>query len=243
MLNRRIFSLDFLPILRYVLPAAFVVLILSVAAFNTNYFSVGNAPQIAGAVLPSPIQTPTSPVNSFATNQTVGETIKQTPPPEIANLNIKPAISSQEQQFIPVKYATKLRTRAHKKISSEAGGGSREFSVSSPRSSELPVGLNPSQKIEAAPNSPNPQSSIKDAQILEFIGIEIVADNGSRKVKSVKTDSLADRSGVKVGDVVEAIDGRNISDESRGGGTAEGKTLTIKRGAEKIEINLQNKSN
>ncbi len=76
--------------------------------------------------------------------------------------------------------------------------------------------------------------------MLSEIGIEIVLEDGKHEVKSVTKNSLAERSGVKVGDVVEAIDGKKISDEPFSGRTIKVKTLTVLRGAKKIEIALSN---
>jgi len=45
---------------------------------------------------------------------------------------------------------------------------------------------------------------------------------------------------VKVGDVIESIDGKKISGEPFSGNTLEAKTLSVLRGAKKMEIALHN---
>ncbi len=72
------------------------------------------------------------------------------------------------------------------------------------------------------------------------LGIEIVSENGNRRVKSVKKESVAERSGVKVGDLVEAIDGEKVSGDVVRGKKLEGKQITVLRGTEKVEITFDN---
>ena len=70
------------------------------------------------------------------------------------------------------------------------------------------------------------------------LGIEIISENGNRRVTSVKKDSIAERSGVKVGDLVEEIDGEKVSGDAVPGKTLQGKQITVFRGTEKVKIDL-----
>ena len=117
------------------------------------------------------------------------------------------------------------------------GGGSRDIAVKKP-SIRLPAGI-PNQSIETSPNVNNVKN-LTDERVLSEIGVEIVLQNGNRTVKSVKQNSLAKRSGVKVGDVIEAIDGKKLSVEPTRSKTVAVKNLTVLRGADKIEISLKN---
>jgi len=63
-----------------------------------------------------------------------------------------------------------------------------------------------------------------DEQILTFFGIETVNEDGKYKVKSLQKDKEGERSGVKIGDVIEQL---------------KGNTITILRGIEKFEITLK----
>ncbi len=71
------------------------------------------------------------------------------------------------------------------------------------------------------------------------LGIETVSKNGRWEVKTVKQNSVGERSSVKVGDLIEAIDGEKLTSEPIRAKTVEGKKLTIMRGAGKIEIFLR----
>ena len=241
------FQPRFFPALRYVLPLGLIVLILGAVAFNTTYFSGGDAPQI---VKTAASQTPVAaenPANSFPMPEQIAanENAPQSAPDKnitAENLNIKPAAKQRENQFVADKSTGKLLTELPKaNPKNNSGGGSVDKTFSSPKIL-TPENLNPNKKVEPLPNAGN-QNSITDAQILSFIGIETVAENGGKKVKSVKTDSLAARSDVRVGDVVEAIDGKRIGGEPTRMETFESKKLTVVRDAKRIEIVLQDKSN
>lgn len=237
------FQPRFFPALRYVLPLGLVVLILGLVVFNATYFSGSNSSQMVESVSPMPNEKEISPVNSFSANQ-----VSATNPSDgtmvgkVANVNVEPVANNRERQSVTAKSSAKSRTIAPKKNSDEDGGGSHVLSGKAPSSARLPLGINPNQSVEILPNADN-RNAITDVQILNFIGIETVSENGSKKVKAVKPESMAERSGIKTGDVIEAIDGRQISDKPVRMETFESKKLTVVRGAEKIEIVLQNKSN
>jgi len=237
----------FFPVLRYVLPLGLIVLILGAVVFNTSYFSGNTTSPIAKtAATPTPLVTD-NPANSFPTPEQVVATINplQSLPGEnnaAEDLNVKPVNKERELTFVADKSTPKISTESRRaNLKNNSGGGSFDRTFSSPKIL-TPENLNPNRKVEALPNAGN-QNSITDVQVLSFIGIETVAENGGKKVKSVKPDSLAERSEVKVGDVIEAIDGKRIGDKPVEMEKFESKKLTVVRDAKKIEIVLQNKSN
>ncbi len=75
------------------------------------------------------------------------------------------------------------------------------------------------------------------------LGIETVLENGKRVVKAVRPKSSGEMSTIKSGDIIEAIDGKKLTDKSIPGKKIEGKTLTVMRGTEKKEISLRNQLN
>ncbi len=240
------FQPRFLPVLRYVLPLSLVVLILGLVVFNTTYFSGSNSPKIAEIVPQMPSVREVSPNNSLVSNQSVAAANSlQSSPGEAAfaeDSNTKPATGEQKTQSVAVKSTKKLLTESRKaNPKNNSGGGSVDKTFSSPKIL-TPENLNPNKIIGTLPNAGN-ENLITDVQILNFIGIETVSEKGGKKVKSVKSDSLAERSGVKTGDVIEAIDGKRISDKPMLMETFESKKLTVVRDTKKIEIVLQNKSN
>jgi hypothetical protein len=79
-------------------------------------------------------------------------------------------------------------------------------------------------------------TAVKD--FLTFFEIDASFSNNQWQVKSVGEKAL--NSGLKVNDIIEAIDGKKLAGEIVNGTNFNG-ILTILRGAERIEINLQNK--
>lgn len=228
------FQPRFLPVLRYALPLCAVVLILGFVIFKTAYFSNTSAPQVAQTNPQPPIEKKIIPGNFSLTNQNVPN---ENPSVSLSNaVAVKP---KDDAEAAANKYSPERRDAAPKNKSKEFdGSGSHDSAVSHP-SSKFPSGLNPNQTNVASPNLGS-QKSLSVEEILSFLGIESVSENGERRVKSVKQNSIAERSGVKNGDVVEAIDGRKISDEPIRSKTIEGNTLTVRRGAAKMEIALHN---
>jgi len=242
----------FFPVLRYVLPLSLVILVLGLYAFNTSFFFGDNtAPQIAGTAPQTPSVRNNAPSSSSTPEQFVAvanspqSSIPQSSSSEntAEDSNIKLATDEPETHFVAVKSTKKLLTESRKANpkNNSGGGGSIDKTFSSPKIL-TPENLNPNKIIDTLPNAVN-QNPITDVQVLSFIGIETVSEKGSKKVIAVKPDSLAARSDVKVGDVIEAIDGKRIGDKPVRMETFESRKLTVVRGAKKIEIVLQNKSN
>jgi len=231
------FQPRFFPVLRYVMPLGVIVLLLGIIAFNANYFSDKDAaPQIAVTVPQTPIGKETLSSNPSTENQFAAANVQSFPEKETvakaSTANPRLKNERKKPEFMAVKSPT---SKPREKV--KDGGGSRDIAVTK-SSVRLPAGI-PPQAIETSPNIKN-LKNLTDEQILSEIGIEIVLQNKNRTVKSVKQNSLAERSGVKVGDVIEAIDGKKISGEPSSGTTIEGKTLTVLRGGKKIEIVLHN---
>lgn len=233
------FQPRFFPVLRYVMPLGMIVLFLGLIAFNMNYFSGDKAQQVEVTVPPASIEKEMTASNPSFTNQNILPTVgNESSVASQLNANVVFVKNAQETQIAAVYSKKRQQTKTPRKNTEEIDGGSRDIAVSDPLI-KLPRGLEPNRKIEMAPNPGNTKSFTAE-EILPFLGIEIVLQNENRTVKSIKQNSLAERSGVKVGDVIEAIDGKKISDEPFSGRTIKGKTLTILRGTKKIEIALSN---
>ncbi len=235
------FQSRFFPVLRYVMPLGVIVLLLGIIAFNANYFSYNNAtPQIAKFVPPTSIEKETRASGPSFTNQNILPAAgNENSVASRSNANAVFVKDTQQTQIAVANIKKKQRTETPKKNTEETDGVMSRDSTFSKAPLKLPRGLDPNRKIEMAPNPGNTKSFTAE-EILPFLGIEIVLQNENRTVKSIKQNSLAERSGVKVGDVIEAIDGKKISDEPFSGRTIKGKTLTILRGTKKIEIALSN---
>lgn len=227
----------FLPALRYVLPTAIIILLVGFIAFNSSYFSSSQSGgQIAVTNTSMPITKndfsarPSDESQIAATNAppSAGENSKANVPPA----NVKPTSVTKQTDFLAVKSFPKSLPRTAQDKGKKIKEGSIDISVTPPKKVYLPQGFDQTK-------TNNDAMPISVEQIGEFLGIEIILENGNRKVRAVRQNSSAARSGVKVGDVIEELNGVKFSDESLRAKTIEAKTLTVVRGTEKIEIVLQ----
>lgn len=239
----------FAPALRYALPSVAAVFVLALVAFyslsSTN--NTTTAPPVAHNSAPAQIKKESVPVNSSARETDAasasesaadGESIADFPirmrQPKEANL------FTGKKKFVAVKNEQTWSAARRKDAAKTDFGASRDSASTSARVIVPPkiVGADKTLRT-AAPDAGN-QNSATAEQILSRLDMETVVENGNRKVQSLKQNGIAARSGVKTGDVVEAIDGRELSAEPTGVKPIEGKTLTVRRGAAKIQITLRN---
>ena len=119
---------------------------------------------------------------------------------------------------------------------------SKDFTVRPSNVQIMPEGINPANTAvpPAANEEFNQSRSLPPArEILNMIGAETEPDGKKLKVKSVKENSLAARSGVRAGDIIEAIDGRRLDRENPSPEFKGGKRLTVTREGKVLEIELK----
>ncbi len=229
----------FLPALRYVLPLFLIVSVFGLLIFNTSLYHSGDNAAVADAVLPPTSEQEPAPLNSFANNQiAAADALRETPPANNTNASVEPIGNSQQKPFVAVKLPPKPRTDAPKKNVKDDFVGVRDLAVSRP-AEKFPIGLDPNQPVATLPNDKD-SNSIGGEEVLRFLGIEAVRESGKLKVITVQENSSAERSDVRVGDVIEAIDGIKLSAEPPRAKRIEVKNLTVMRGAARIEIALKN---
>lgn len=238
------FKPHFLPALRYGLPLSIVILILAFVVFRGVYFLEEPVPQVAEKTLQPPSLKESLPLSDSTKEDSIAASQPLNPktPADIAKTNLpeykKAAENGGEKtRFVAVRNAKKSATKIEKN-NEKTSGGSQVLAASQPHIYS-PKGIQPGQTNEN-PSNFETASSITAEQILSQLGIEVVAKNGKREVRAVKQNSVGERSGVRIGDTIEAIDGENLGGEPIRAKKIEGKKLTVARGAEKIEILLRN---
>ncbi len=75
--------------------------------------------------------------------------------------------------------------------------------------------------------------------VLSQIGINASYSGSSWKVGSVKQNSRAERSGVKSGDVIEAVDGQNLTEKTTFENKSSSKSIRILRDGKSMQIDLK----
>lgn len=237
------------PLLRYVLPLGLVILISAAVVFNSVYFAGSqNVAQIAKTNSQTSIQTENPAIEPASFEQSAANvslpTRVEKSLAEVSNRKTEQVGNKTESK----NFEGETQAAAHKSLKNpqpktsrnieKNSGGSQVRASSLPRIF-TPKGINPTEPSETLPNAGN-TNSITAEQILSLLGIETTLENGKRQVKAIKQNSVAERSRIKVGDWVEAIDGEKLTNEPIRAKTIEGKKLTIVRGTEKLEIPLHN---
>jgi membrane-associated protease RseP (regulator of RpoE activity) len=116
----------------------------------------------------------------------------------------------------------------------DEGGGSRDSAVRSTPPLIQPE-FDSNRKVEG-PAIPRTATVTKLGEVWNLIGITV----DGFKVTGVGKSSVAERSGVKIGDVIQAIDGKNITTDSISDEQINVRSITVVRKGAKQEIPLKN---
>ena len=231
------FQPRFLPVLRYILPLSTILVIFAFVVLNGLYFPDNQAvSSVVENIPPTSIEQKSPPIMPVEQTTNVSNFAKveelfiENSPTKLEQTQPKEAV---KPQFIAVKSPTaKPKKNLSEKI--DNSGGSRDSASTVPPINYTPKGTNLNPIVENPPNTKT-LKPLNAQEILSQLGIEAIFTDAGWKVKSVKQEGL----GVKVGDVIEAIDGEKLTDKPLSAKTVEVKKLTIMRGAEKIEISLR----
>lgn len=240
------FQPRFSPAFRYALPSGLAVFVLAFVAFyNVSFTGNTIGPQMADNFTPPQIEKESAPIN-FPIEETGAASFPKTAASGDSNTNFSNQTepptevksSRNGRQFVAVKSEKALPIVKRKDSAKTDFGASRDSASTSAR---VIVPKAPNSEKTLKTGSPNLENeNLQTAeQILSRLDMEIVSENGNRKVKSMKQNGVAERSGVKVGDVVEAIDGKKLADKTTRGKPNEAKKITVLRDAAKIEISLR----
>lgn len=234
------------PILRYVLGSCVAVLLLAFVVFN-GFYSYDD--KTVAPVAETPVQRKNSLVEPPAT----APIIAQNDSPEDVGKPAEKNIRAKNETAQNVRQSKKMPTAnqliaqnsvkqlpANSAPKDDNKGGSIDATARGASKVLTPRGIPAASQKADNPTDFTAQNPMSDEQILSLLGIESAAENGKHKVKKIAANSVAERSGVKIGDVIEAMDGESLTGEAKRAKTVEGKKLTILRGTSKIEIELHN---
>ena len=225
--------------LRYVAPVFAAALILTLIFASQNFFVSDQ--QVARDRMENPVSNPSlmDKTDAAVVTETPREIETATAPTEPNKTENIPAKPAEKESAVLVKNSgEKKSVPTPKTTENEDLSGSRDFSSKRNQILILPRGLEVNDLSEKSPEDKESQKFTAE-QILSEIGIEIATENGKQRVKTVKTNSVADISGVKVGDTIEAIDDQKIGNQPSAVKSVGTKKLTVIRGQEKVEINLR----
>lgn len=216
------------PILRYAAPLGLAIVILAFFVVNGLFSVEESSVATVDTNVVKSIGENTVSANYSQPEQFVAAVNSQTE--DIGNSN---SLNKQKKETNPSSKdllfaANTGKPKSDAPKTTNNGGSSRDEAVKSP-DILLPPGF-----------GSNNSFSVKD--ILSINGIEAELSGKKWTVKSVLQNSSAERLGIKTNDVIEAINDNKISTETiTSKGAINVKKLTVARGGEKIEINLQKK--
>lgn len=242
---------SFFPALRYVMPLGFVIVLLSFVALSGIYFvDTQSVPTVAVEQSPTPMQNTVLPNDDSLETEvadisepTEDETAKDNPVNSTEKEVIKPnpKIVAENKPLVGGSHDfINTGSKVFKPVKKEEdGGGSKDTTLGVTKEVLTPKGFDPNSKPKTSVN-PSFDTTTDVKEILELSGVTTTSDDNGLKVTSIKKNSVAERSGVKVGDVIEAINGKKITGEAFSDEkTLEIKTLTVLRDGKEKEISLR----
>jgi len=222
---------------RYALPAFLVILIFGLFAYNSGIFSsTEKNPLVATGETPSasPAVSSNVAVSNFSSTENNPQTkdeIQASP----SEQNF-PKVSAEVAQTTPKTPALPKKRELKREV---------EFKGNFEPTSRAANVIVPQDFVQKPifQNSPNDEKSgslsVKD--VLAFVGINAEVENGKWTVKSVNSNSIAERSGIRQNDSIEAIGEQPLNAGTSFGKTVNVRAVTVSRSGEKIVIKIRNK--
>lgn len=229
-----------IPFLRYLLPLSVVVLLAVFVGFNL-VLNADRSNEIAAetftppVVVPSPLTANTSQaMNSFSANAA-------SPPVFAANEKTVAVVvnsTRKEADFEPLAVSTRSSNTLPKTRRDEEEKIQVKDIASKESKVITPPGISANTATQSNTNG-TPKSENTAKKFLEFIGVEVIEDNAGWKVTAVSEKNMAFRAGVKVGDIIEAIDDKKLAGEDTTRVQIVGaKVLRVIRDGRKISLEM-----
>ncbi len=213
-------------LVRYAVPLILLILIGVYFGFNAFYPNKNiGVPEVADSKPPMVVPQAAPPSNEIAV---------VAPAPSVASSPDRAAVKKTEMPNITVAETPLKKSIAINKPAGESYvEGSRQPTILLPRD------VNANSRPAANTKSMDPPMQSRAGQMFSLFGISGTLEKGGWRVSSVGPDTLAGRSGVKAGDVIEAINNQSV-DKVTFNGKFDGQSLRVRRGSETIQIKLKN---
>jgi hypothetical protein len=211
--------------------AAAFVLVFGLYAFN--FFQTAVPYEQAENVEPAKVEeirTPAAektPDNTFVAESNTARTA-DLPADSVIQSNTQPKITAEKPIFTADKSARKKSEIQAKNTPEDTFKGSRDLAREPVSVQILPTGIEPDKSIPPTEGVGN-SGKTNIVELLNFVGAEIVTEAGKMKVKSVRQNTLAERAGVKAGDVVESFDEQKSDGNSNSANIGGARKLVVSR--------------
>ncbi len=224
---------------RYLLPVGASAFVLAFVLYGTSFFAPSprteemavREPAKSDEVKTLPAETPSNMTVAVSnTNQSdvlAVNSARQTPLPknneDVILVSDRPGLKPKDIQNKPNEDNNTL---------------SRDSTVTMPLVN-LPKGLNSNTNVAPLSQKPENLNKVNEEGMLNALGLETVSEAGKLKVRAVQQNSVADRSGVRTGDIIESLDEQKIDANSNSGNSGGIRTLTVLRDGKITTIELK----
>ena len=209
---------------RYAVPLVLLVLVGVYLGFNAFYGNKqANVPAVAESAPPV-----AAPVIESPSNNVISPPVNPTTEEHVAVRKPETASNSVGDKHVK------------KQPNVERPGGGTYIEAVRQERKLYPRGFNPDARPPANSKMPDRAVQIPTKDVLNLFGVKGTFGESGWKVESVGADTLAARSGVKTGDVIEAINDQVLTEKMSFKGRFNGKTLRVRRDGTSIQIILKN---
>lgn len=210
----------------------------ALAAVFFGGLSRENAPERAQEAVPAvetqPLNEPSDdPTEQMATQLPQEDEIKENEVAETATPTVASRNSRRER---PSRVPAGRRAAVAAPENTEEGGAFEEAGRAGSRI--LPRGLESIDEPRPDAAVPPAQTAVKVADLLSVLGIDAERSSTGWKARSIREGSVAQKSGVQPGDVIEAIDGKDLSKVTEVKGRISGSYLQVNRAGRSIRLNI-----
>jgi hypothetical protein len=169
---------------------------------------------------------------------TPGTVIQQIAPPVVVNQTPEPtaiARSQSEPNKPADKDKTPLRVNRTDKNSNRGGGS---FIEALPNKKQPnPEGIEPQSRSAANQSDVMISTPISVKELLDNLGMSVEFENGWR-VKSVTENGVAQKTGIKTGDIITALGDREIDAKTSFNGVGSITSVTVNRDGKRVPLKL-----
>ncbi len=190
--------------------------------------------------LPSPVEIP-SVIDTARTDLIAPQSsVDVTPPPSatISRPQMNDPIASQpERVSVTTERTGPVRRASNPVRDNRSRGGSIDSTLGS-ANTILPPGfrLDPRNRDTASSNMGVADVAVRD--VLELLGMSAEFDGDGWRVRSAATNSMAQLAGVRVGDVIEAINGTPLEPNTTFKGGISVRSLRVLRDGKQVNLSL-----
>lgn len=223
------------------LPVSVLAFLLAFVFYGTNFFAplqkdknfAETKTEKSAAIENQPVKTPFSVQIADASNANkivVSEVNSSLPQDSI------PKIETEKTKLLADKLSPKKKELQPKTTPDDNFKGSRDLGRDPANVQIFPVGIEPN-KTSSDSEKINVSGKTSLIEMLKINGIEAVSEGGKLKVKSIAQNSPAERSDVKIGDVIESFD--EDKSGANNSSTPGKRKLTVLRDGRLIPIELK----